>query len=123
MSGRKNTTPVRRLVALTGVFFLLTSGIALFFWIDPVEMRFFPRCPFFALTGLKCAGCGTARAFHALLHGRFAEALGFNAALPAMLVLLAYCLIFPRHVQHLALVWTIVSFIAVWWVVRNVIGI
>jgi len=123
MSDRKNPTPVRRLATLTGVFFLLTSGIALFFWVDPAEARFFPRCPFFALTGLKCAGCGTARAFHAMLHGRFAEALCFNAVLPAMFVLLAYCLLFPRHVQRSAFVWTILAFIVVWWIARNVIGI
>ena len=123
MSGRKNPTPVCRPVALTGMFFLLIFGVVLFFWVDPVETRLFPRCPFFALTGLKCAGCGTARALHAILHGRFVEALCYNAALPAMLMLLAYCLIFPRHAQGSAFVWTLLAFIAVWWIGRNAIGI
>ena len=58
-----------------------------------------------------------------MLHGRFAEALCFNAMLPAMLVLLAYCLIFPRHAQHLAFVWALLAFIIVWGITRNVIGI
>ena len=123
MSDSKSPAPVRRLAALTGVFFLLTFGIALFFWADPVKTRFFPRCPFFVITGLKCAGCGTARACHAMVHGRFVEALHFNAALPVMLVLLAYCLIFPRHVQRSVFVWTLLMFIVVWWIARNIIGI
>lgn len=38
-----------------------------------------PPCPFHALTGLYCPGCGSLRATHALLHGRLAEALQFNA--------------------------------------------
>ncbi len=123
MSGSKNLTPVRSFAAPAGVFLLLVFGIALFFLLDPVETRFFPRCPFLAVTGLKCPGCGTARAFHAALHGRFAEALRFNAVLPVMLVLLAYCLIFPQHARHSAFVWTLLVFVVAWWIARNVIGI
>ena len=123
MSDRKNPAPVRRLAVLTGVVFLLTSGIVLFFWADPLEAWFFPRCPFFVLTGLKCPGCGTTRAFHAALHGRFAEALRFNAVLPAMLVRLVYCLTFPRHAQRPTFVWTFLAFVVIWWIIRNVIGI
>jgi hypothetical protein len=114
---------VRRLAAPVGMFLLLVSGVALFFWVDPIETWFFPRCPFFALTGLKCPGCGTARAFHAVLHCRFAEALRFNAMLPAMLTLLVYCLIFPRHARRSVFVWVLLVFVIAWWIVRNAIGI
>ena len=117
------TMSVRRLAAPAGMFLLLVFGVALFFLLDPIETWFFPRCPFFALTGLKCPGCGAARAFHAVLHCRFAEALRFNAMLPAMLALLAYCLIFPRHAQRPVFVWILLAFIAAWWIVRNAIGI
>ncbi len=37
-----------------------------------------PKCPFKLLTGLNCPGCGIQRAVHALLHGRFAEAISYN---------------------------------------------
>jgi len=114
---------VRRLAASVGVFLLLVLGVVLFFLFDPTETWFFPRCPFFALTGLKCPGCGTTRAFHAVLHFRFAEALRFNAMLPAMLALLAYCLIFPQHAQRSVFVWGLLVFVVAWWIVRNVIGI
>lgn len=45
-----------------------------------------PACPFHALTGLYCPGCGTTRALHALLHGDPLQAWRMNAL--AMLALL-----------------------------------
>ncbi len=44
-----------------------------------------PACPFYAMTGLWCPGCGLTRATHALLHGNIATALGFNLFLPVFL--------------------------------------
>ena len=69
---------------------VLLAGLALcalYFCLDPARYSF-PRCPVHWLTGLHCPGCGTQRALHALLHGRVAEAIGFNllAALYAPLV-------------------------------------
>ncbi len=53
---------------------------------DPEQFAFFPKCPFYALTGWECPGCGSQRALHALLHGHPGEAFGHNplavAALP-----------------------------------------
>ena len=46
---------------------------------DPSASAWFPRCLFHELTGLYCPGCGVQRALHALVHGRVADALGFNA--------------------------------------------
>ena len=53
---------------------------------DP-SRNLFPRCPFLALTGLECPGCGSQRAVHALLHGNISTAFGFN---PLMIILLPY---------------------------------
>lgn len=72
------------------VSLLVGLGLAvLYFRLDPARYPF-PRCPVHWLTGLHCPGCGTQRAMHALLHGRFLEAIGFNvlAALVAPLVVL-----------------------------------
>ena len=38
-------------------------------------------CPFHAMTGWRCAGCGTTRALHHLLNGRAAEAFRLNPLL------------------------------------------
>lgn len=41
-------------------------------------------CPFRAITGLLCPGCGMTRAFCALGHGEFRKALSFNAVSPLL---------------------------------------
>lgn len=38
----------------------------------------YPVCPFYAITGLYCPGCGSLRATHQLLHGNLARAIDFN---------------------------------------------
>jgi hypothetical protein len=51
-----------------------------------------PACPFHAVTGLWCAGCGGLRMVHALLHGHLGDAARDNllllAATPFLLALL-----------------------------------
>lgn len=46
--------------------------------VDPSEASF-PACPFSAVTGLYCPGCGTLRCLHALLHLDLGSALDYNA--------------------------------------------
>ena len=112
----------RRFAARAGLVILLAVVIATFFLFDPSETRYFPRCPVFALTGLKCPGCGTSRALHAVLHYRFAEVWRFNAALPALLVLIVYCVIFPSCAQRPAIIWLVIAFVITWGVARNIFG-
>ena len=112
----------RRFAARVGMVLLLALGIAAFFLFDPSETQYFPRCPFFALTGLKCPGCGTSRALYATLHSQFAEALHFNAVLPALFVLLVYCLIFPQRAQRPVFTWSVLAFVIIWGVARNILG-
>jgi len=40
-------------------------------------------CAFHSVTGLHCAGCGTTRAIHALLHGDVLQALAYNPLMTA----------------------------------------
>lgn len=53
--------------------------------VDPNEQGHYPTCPFLAITGHYCPGCGTLRACHALLHGDPVTALERN---PILLVAL-----------------------------------
>ena len=39
------------------------------------------QCPFYALTGLYCPGCGSGRAVYALLHGRLAASFRYQPLL------------------------------------------
>jgi len=76
------------------VFLLGAVAVALlavlYCW-NPESHGFYPRCPLFVLTGLQCAGCGTLRALHCMLHGEFSRALAFNPllvfAVPLLLLL------------------------------------
>ncbi len=56
---------------------------------DPSEGGY-PLCPFRAVTGLYCPGCGTLRAGNRLVHGRIGDAFGFNALAVLMLPVLIY---------------------------------
>ena len=64
-------------------------GLALVLYIlmtiPPAGNPLYPKCVSFTLFGLHCPGCGTTRALHALLNGRFQQSLAYNiAALPAL---------------------------------------
>ncbi|OGV53623.1 MAG: hypothetical protein A2X49_06105, partial [Lentisphaerae bacterium GWF2_52_8] len=71
---------------IAGVFLLATLVNT------PKEIPIWGRivfCPFHSMTGYSCPGCGMTRAFIALMHGRFAEALHFHImAFPLFLLLL-----------------------------------
>lgn len=58
--------------------------------VDPNEPGHYPTCPFLAVTGLFCPGCGSLRAVHALARGDVALAVSLNvltvlAVLPLVL--------------------------------------
>ncbi|HUJ95448.1 MAG TPA: DUF2752 domain-containing protein [Terriglobales bacterium] len=57
---------------------------------DPATSGIFPPCPFHALTGWYCPGCGSLRAFHQLLHGNLRQALALNAFAVVASPFLAY---------------------------------
>ena len=49
---------------------------------SPTDLPGVVLCPFRALTGLPCPGCGMTRAFCALGHGDLSGAFGYNALAP-----------------------------------------
>ena len=111
---------------------IVIAGIAIYSTFDPSTVRFFTRCTFLTLTGLKCPGCGTQRAIHALLHGNFLEAVRFNAMMVASVPLLAlygYAEIvrkskprFYNKVNSTPIILTIFVLVVLWWILRNVFG-
>lgn len=71
----------------------LTGAATYLFFFEPGRSGFFPVCPFRALTGFNCPGCGTARGLHQLLHGNVLAAFELNPLLVLVLPLLGYALI------------------------------
>ena len=66
------------------------AGASVLLRFSPQEYSFYPRCPFYALTGHYCPGCGATRAIAELLHGHVAAALHFNAAVTLLLPILLW---------------------------------
>ena len=63
----------------------------------PAQYSFYPQCPVDEFLHLQCPGCGATRAFAALLHGQFAEAMHFNAVITLLLpIAVAYSVLCYR---------------------------
>lgn len=74
------------LVAAVGILTLVKN-------VNPTTSGLFPQCPFHALTGLNCPGCGATRGMHQLLNGNFIEALHYNALLVLFVPMIIYFLL------------------------------
>ena len=98
--------------------------------VDPASNPF-PKCPFFALTSLKCPGCGSQRALHEILNLNFSKAFSYNAFIMVILPLLAIYLTasiplkkkYP-HLKNLSsskiFKWGAIILIFSWWILRNI---
>lgn len=90
-----------------------------------------PPCPFRALTGLYCPGCGSTRALDALVHGDVARAFDMNLLGLLLSPLLGYVLVrdtlellgvarLPRIPLTPRIVVGLVVLVLAYWVLRNV---
>ena len=66
----------------------LALGAAYVAAVDPAQGGAFVPCPFHAITGLWCPGCGLTRATHQLLHGHLEQGLHDNLLAPFVLMLI-----------------------------------
>jgi hypothetical protein len=73
--------------------FVAVGGLAVLYWVDPAQGRFYPKCFLYQTTGLQCPGCGGLRAAHALLHGDVGAAFRLNPMLVLLSPLLGYVLL------------------------------
>lgn len=124
-----NANSKRLLVAAAIAATAAVFACVLFFF-DPMTSAFYPRCPSKLLTGYDCPGCGTTRALHGLVHLDFGAALRYNAALfvlgPLLLLYAAAVFTAPdsalqRFLRRPVLAWSIVAFIILWTVLRNIV--
>lgn len=66
------------MAALLALCAAIGAAVAAAVWANDPAGSPLPLCPFHALTGLHCPGCGAARALHLLLHGRIPAAFRMN---------------------------------------------
>ena len=115
------------------IFVVCAALLCIYYFFDPSQSAWMPRCAFHELTGLRCIGCGSQRAIYSALHGDFATAMHYNAALVITLPLLAlyafselmraqftrlYAFLYSRTAIAILLL-----LVAGWWIGRNIAGI
>lgn len=94
--------------------------LAILYFFDPSCSGFYPKCPFFVLTGWQCPGCGTLRALHCLLHGRIVEAWGFNPAIVVSFPILVFMFVSEKFSRSAKTGLAIMVVAIAWWIGRNV---
>lgn len=102
-----------------------------YYFVDPVEVTWMPRCLWKVATGTDCPGCGSQRMAHALMHGDFRAAWHANAYALCITPVVAamLCLEFNRErfaslytkVHSPWIIGTLVGSMFLWWLLRNLI--
>ncbi len=119
----------KRLFISIAMITLAIGAFTFVYFLKPGYLGFYPPCPFNYLTGYYCPGCGSMRALHELLHGRFLNALDLN---PLMIVSLPFLMYVyfkeywpwgsPDEKSRQLHPWTakiVLIVILVYWVIRN----
>ena len=125
-AGTGRARALRVPLATAGAALTATTYVGL---VDPNQSGHYPTCPFLAVTGYYCPGCGSLRAVHALTHGDIGAAVGLNVLTVVGIVIVAVLWGLwtlrswrgqPR--TRVAPAWTLylaLGAIVVFWIVRN----
>jgi hypothetical protein len=105
-----------------------TSAALIFLYVlNPSISRYLPPCPFHALTGFYCPGCGSTRAMHQLLHGHILAAFDLNPLLVISMPFLLYLYLKQTFTKEKPIqpaktvwVWYVLAGIIIYGVLRNI---
>ena len=131
MAQLEQTRVRKSVLAFLALGLCAIGGFTVLAVLDPAQSGLFPPCPFHALTGLHCPGCGSLRAIQQFLQGHLAQAVRLNAiavvSLPFIGVLflrdapvLARLRGRPARRLHPAVSWVTLVVVLLYWVLRNV---
>jgi hypothetical protein len=121
---------VNRRLTVVLIWLSLAAGAAYVFIFEPGKTGFFPACPFRALTGFTCPGCGSTRGLHRLLHGDVIGAFEFNPLFVLATPFLIYAFLrysnaimrgrpIKRHQLNAKYIWALFVVILSFWIFRN----
>lgn len=120
----------RALWAILLIMLLVLLAITYYFF-DPVEAIWMPKCIWKVATGTDCPGCGSQRMLHSLMHGDFIGAWHANAYAICMIPVMGFLLWlelfrerFPRMYDRIHSPWMIriiVASVFLWWILRNLV--
>lgn len=114
-----------------GLFILALALIVIYVSINPSEVDFLPKCPFYFTTGLYCPGCGSQRATHQLLNFNILGVLQQNVLFLVCLFIVGYHLAVVglntyfnkkiyNYMYHPKTGWLLLTFIVLFWILRNI---
>jgi Protein of unknown function (DUF2752) len=120
----------RERLTASAVVALAAGGLSVVYLLDPGTSDLYPPCPFLALTGFYCPGCGTLRALHQLSLGHPVAALDLNPLMVLLLPFVAYFLashtvlaLTGRPLKKIfvrpELIWALLGLVLVYWLLRN----
>ena len=115
----------------SAVVALAAGGLSFVYLLDPGTSDLYPPCPFLALTGFYCPGCGTLRALHQLTLGHPVAALDLNPLMVLLLPLVAFFLAshamlavtgrpLRKYFVRPELIWALLGVVLVYWLLRNI---
>ncbi len=124
---------INKTLKWAGLIILLIILALLYKKYNPSGSIFFPKCPFKALTGLKCPGCGSQRAVHYILNLDIYSAIKENAMLVLSIPYILTGLVFDslknpnervlkwrKKLFGLKAIFLILAAIIAFWVLRNI---
>lgn len=119
-----------RVAAAAALVLVVAAVFSIYYYkVDPAAGHA-PRCLFRFLTGFDCPGCGSQRAFHALLHGHISAAWSYNPFVFFAVPAAAFYIVtesgrqkwprFHARVVHPAVLTAVLVAIVGWWIGRNI---
>jgi hypothetical protein len=121
----------RERLTASAVVAMAAGGLSFIYLLDPETSDLYPTCPFLALTGFYCPGCGTLRALHQLTRGHPVAALDLNPLMMLLLPFVAYFLAshamlavtgrpLRTYFVRPALIWALLGIVLLYWLLRNI---
>ena len=128
-SGELISAPFRFM--LLCLLIMIIWGIFFFFpATDHTSFSFYPKCPFYSLTRLYCAGCGSLRSFSCLANGNISGAWHKNKLMLLLMPFIFFSFLaygarcfnlrFPQIFIKPAWIWLLLVIIMVFMVLRNI---